>query len=76
MIENDEQFAIGSFGHHEALDRTHIQITNWDDFIINHRFIELNPDLLEKAIKIQELMVDLYQEIGNKEWEEKEVISE
>lgn len=65
MNEDNKQFEIGSFGHHEALDRTHIQISNWDDFILNHRFIELHPELLAKAIEIEGLMVDLYQQIGS-----------
>ena len=67
MNEDDRQFEVGSFGHHEALDRTHVQISMWDDFIVNHRFIELHPELLEKAIQIQDSMVDLYQAIGGKE---------
>jgi hypothetical protein len=64
MNEDDKQYEIGSFGHHEALDRTSLQISNWDDFIVNHRFIELHPELSKKAIAIEALMADLYQEIG------------
>ncbi|MDB4439925.1 hypothetical protein N9153_03270 [Planctomicrobium sp.] len=66
LLEDDshENFEVGSFGHHEALDRAHIQLDNWSQHLAEHPFVILHPDLFEKANVITGLMADFYQSVG------------
>ena len=68
---NPENFEPESHGHHEALDRTHVQLSTWSDHIADHPFIVLHPKLFSMSRRIVDLMAELYQEIGQIEKETK-----
>ena len=52
---------------HEALDRTHVVSTLFDDVLVEHPYIVAHPDLKEQVDRISELLGDLYQAIGARE---------
>ena len=51
---------------HEALDRTYIAIMFLESNLSNHYYIKNNKKLSEMIDKAQELLSEVYQEIGNK----------
>lgn len=58
-------YAPDTFGMHEALDRTAIQMEMWS-YILDHPSILLDADLYHQAAKVMDIMHDLYQKIAQK----------
>lgn len=52
--------------NHEALDRADSVGRIHDDMLVNHNYIQANPDLLKLAEKIADDLGKLYQMIGQK----------
>lgn len=44
LIGLQKRFGSGSFGNHEILDRLHLCISNWYDFVADHPAIVLDND--------------------------------
>lgn len=69
MSKEQKKFQLDSLGYHEALDRTHLILCNIDDFLLDHNVINMNKKLRKKVEKASELLADVYQSIGNIEFE-------
>lgn len=55
---------IDKFHIHEAMDRTNMIASIWQDFIVDHPAVMDNPKWLKDAKKIARLIGKLYQDIG------------
>ena len=55
-------------GRHEALDRSFMIGDNVEDFLVDHPYIILRPECYRLAFKAQELLQELYQKIGNSDF--------
>lgn len=49
---------------HEALDRTYIVATNFEDLVLLHPAVSQSRELRARAEAISEQLYDLYQRIG------------
>lgn len=67
MDELVDRFGPESYGNHEAVDRIYVAESNWSEHVGGHPSIMLDPEAFEKALKISELMAELYQHMGAKE---------
>lgn len=63
MPENPQHFAPGTFGCHEALDRTSLLAVQADE-LSEHPAIMINPRWRMLAAEAAEGLAQLYQEIG------------
>lgn len=61
---------MDNFLAHEALDRTFMLMTTFNDFICNHQFIQNNPEFEKQADEIVDKMSALYRAIAAKRFEE------
>lgn len=59
---------LSEIGQHEVLDRTYIVNENFQEYILNHPYIVLQPKLFAKAFNLLEELFDLYQEIGKEDY--------
>lgn len=55
------------FYYHEALDRSYVVADIIDRTLVEHPVIKSHPDLEKKVLKAQELIFEVYQEIGGLE---------
>jgi hypothetical protein len=55
---------LDEFYYHEALDRSYIVANMIEDVLVEHPVIEKHKELKEKVQKAQELIIEVYQEIG------------
>lgn len=55
------------FYYHEALDRSYVVADIIDRTLLEHPVIKSHPALENKIVKAQELIVEVYQEIGGLE---------
>ncbi len=62
--EVHRRFAPGSFGSHEAADRTFIMTENWDSYVLSHPTIAMNPEAYRMAKIAFEFMHEVYQIIA------------
>ncbi|RCS54580.1 hypothetical protein DTL42_05435 [Bremerella cremea] len=67
MDELVERFGPESYGNHEAVDRIYLAESNWSQHVSSHPSILLDAAAFEKALKISELMAELYQHMSEKE---------
>ena len=58
-----ERFAVGSFGCHELLDRTHLVSNLLWEFVIEHPSCLANPSWYAQAREAFALLDDLYQKV-------------
>jgi hypothetical protein len=57
-------------GHYlELMDRIHILCCTLDEHILNHPLSESEPDIQNKLDAALELLLEAYQIVGNKEYE-------
>jgi hypothetical protein len=57
-------------GHYlELMDRIHIVCCTIDEHILNHPLSENEPDIQNKLDEALSLLLDAYQLVGNKEYE-------
>lgn len=56
--------ALDKFHWHEALDRAHLALSMFDDFVASHPAVAQTPELDAMADQIGSLMADLYQRIA------------
>jgi hypothetical protein len=55
-------------GHYlELMDRIHVLCCTLDDHILNHPLSENEPDIQNKLDAALELLLEVYQLVGNKE---------
>jgi hypothetical protein len=66
-----ERFGPGSFGHHEAVDRSYIVSEMWN-FVLTSPATIIDPKAFELASKINDLMFDFYQLMARRDWEKEE----
>lgn len=78
MAENERQqdledlevdpnnFAPGTFGFHELVDRLLLQQVQWEQFCLRHPSSVLDAEIYALAWDINEKMADLYQKAGVK----------
>lgn len=52
---------------HEALDRAHVQMETFNEFLLSHPFITHDRELKAKAEAISTRFFNLYQSIGSAE---------
>ena len=57
---------LDQFYWHEALDRTHVILSNIDDHLIQHPVLKLNPDIRRLIEKASENLSEAYQLLGDK----------
>jgi hypothetical protein len=62
--EVHRRFDPGSFGAHEAGDRTFIIYENIESYLLRHPTIAMNKEAFEKTYKAFELLLEVYQEIA------------
>lgn len=58
---------LDMFYYHEALDRSYVVADIIDRTLAEHPAIKMHPDLEKKVLKAQELIVEVYQELGGLE---------
>ena len=61
---------LDEFYYHEALDRTHLVLEIFTDFVADHPAITSNMDLHGLAETIGNDLAELYQKIGAKRFED------
>lgn len=59
---------LGESSQHEAKDRVFIATQTFDNYILEHPFILLNPKLYDLAFKISIMMGTLYQDCNQEEY--------
>lgn len=62
----DESHKPGSFGFHEALDRTYLVTEHWDSFILGHPSVFLDAELYREANSILASIANFYSKLGQK----------
>ncbi len=67
MEELVDRFGPESYGNHEAVDRIYLAEYSWSEHVAGHPSILLDAEAYEKALKISELMAELYQHMGAKD---------
>jgi len=60
----EQEVHVDEFSYHEVLDRTHVIISQFEEFVMEHPAINKHEELQEKAENIHNLLGALYQEIG------------
>lgn len=55
---------LDQFHWHEALDRTHLVLSNIDDFLIQHPVLKLNPEIRKHVEKASENLTEAYSMLG------------
>ena len=63
----DERTSVDQFHWHEALDRAHLAIEQFDMNLLSHPVLEQNVELRQLAQEIADRLAGLYQAIGNAE---------
>lgn len=54
-------------GHYfEALDRSHVLMCSYSDFVDSHPAVQAHPEIAERASAALEAMMDVYQAVGAK----------
>ena len=66
-IKRGDELNMEEFSWHEALDRTSLVLELFERSVCDHPVIRNMSDLQEKAVKISDLLSELYQDIGAKE---------
>jgi hypothetical protein len=56
-----KQYGPGTYGSFEVGDRAHIISSNWQDYIADHPFILMHPELYRCARFATFLMLEVYQ---------------
>jgi len=59
-----DQFAPGSFGYFELIDRSMILYETWDEYILNHPSTVLNEEVYTLAHQINSLLHEFYQRVA------------
>ncbi|MBA2117288.1 hypothetical protein [Bremerella alba] len=67
MEDLTEQYGPESFGNHEAVDRIYVTEANWSEHIASHPAILLDAKAYEMAVKISEMMAELYDHLAVKD---------
>lgn len=67
MEELSEQYGAESFGNHEAVDRIYVTEATWSEHIASHPAILLDAEAYEMAVKVSELMAELYNRMSAKD---------
>jgi len=65
MTQENSPVVLDPFYWHEAIDRTYIVIDIIQSHILDHPVFTQTESLKAKAEKAQELLSEVYQEIGN-----------
>ena len=66
MLEDEKpNHELDEFHYHEALDRTYIVCNLMEDLLIEHPAIIQNDSLATKVKLAQDLLLEVYQEIGS-----------
>jgi hypothetical protein len=60
----EARYAPGTFGCHEALHVASLLMEEVDRHLAEHPAVALNPDWYRLAVRAQEALFELYQEIG------------
>lgn len=60
-----KKVVLDEFHYHEALDRSYVVAEILENALIGHIVIQENKQLKEKLEKAQELIIEVYQEIGS-----------
>ncbi len=66
-IRRGDELNMEEFDWHEALDRTSLVLELFERSVCDHPVIRNMSDLQEKAVKISDLLSELYQDIGAKD---------
>lgn len=53
-----------AFGYHEVLHTAYIMNESWNNFIVNHGAVVLNPILKAEAGRVNMMIADFYQLVG------------
>ena len=60
-----KKVVLDEFHYHEALDRSYVVAEILENTLIEHIVIQENKQLKEQLEKAQELIIEVYQEIGS-----------
>lgn len=55
---------LDRYGHHEVIDRAHVALEMFYDFVYSHPVVQSSPDLSKKADAILKSMSQFYQMAG------------
>ncbi|QDU76426.1 hypothetical protein Pan97_34750 [Bremerella volcania] len=67
MEELNEQYGPESFGNHEAVDRIYVTEATWSEHIASHPAILLDAEAYQMAVKVSEMMAELYNRMSAKD---------
>lgn len=67
MEELNEQFGSESFGNHEVVDRIYVTEATWSEHIASHPAILLDAEAYAMAVKVSEMMAELYNHMSAKD---------
>ena len=63
-----KKIKLSKFYYHEALDRTHVISMIIETHLIEHPVFMKRKKLRKKIEKIQDILYDVYQDVGNLEF--------
>ena len=63
----EERFGPGTIGNHELLDRTHLVLAMWSQFVREHPSCYSDASLYRMASQIESMMADFYQTVGRRD---------
>jgi len=66
-INKTEEEELDAGYYHEALDRSYIVANMIEDVLVEHPVFIKHQNLMEKVQKAQELILEVYQEVGSLE---------
>jgi hypothetical protein len=64
-MSKNKKIKLDEFHYHEAIDRTYVVQSNIENTLQSHPVFHKHKKLAKKLDKVQTLLRDLYQEIGN-----------
>lgn len=59
---------LDEFHYHEALDRMNLMCDIIEESVVHHPVIDKHGNLKKKVLKAQQLLSEVYQEIGSKSY--------
>ena len=62
--EVHRRFDPGTFGSHEAADRTFMMIENIESYIMNHPTVAMNEECFKKVHTAHQLLYEVYNKIA------------
>ena len=65
--EIEQRFGPNTFGAHEAVDRAHLIMENWEFYVCDHPTVLMDPEIHRMARIAATLMAEVYNAIATKD---------